>query len=172
MNSKDFTGDAKSLVSTSNIQASTWKYILKDTSITCQGTINSTILLNGINKRSLGLHTCVCEWQCWRLAGVSCSLVHNKQQVLGLAKLPSNPRKRHTCAAWQTVKEWRLYRCWCVSAAAWWQILVKYSLWWELRRWFIERTQENVTALGCRHTIDDDAAAFLGPGWRRPLALC
>lgn len=47
------------------------------------------------------LHTCG-EWQCLPLAGLSCSLVHNKQQVLGLAKLPSKLRKRHTCAAWGT----------------------------------------------------------------------
>lgn len=34
-----------------------------------------------------------------------------------------------------------------------------HSLWCQLSRWFIERTWENVTAPGCRHTIDDAAAA-------------
>lgn len=35
-----------------------------------------------------------------RPAGLLFSLVYDEQQVLGLAKLPAKPRKRHTGAAW------------------------------------------------------------------------
>lgn len=35
-----------------------------------------------------------------RPAGLLFSLVYDEQQVLGLAKLPAEPRKRHTGAAW------------------------------------------------------------------------
>lgn len=42
--------------------------------------------------------TCACERQ--DPAGLLSSLVHDEQQVLGLAELPSEPRKRHTGAAW------------------------------------------------------------------------
>lgn len=45
------------------------------------------------------LHTCARWWQCWRPASLSRSLVHDEEQVLGLAELPSEPRKRHTGAA-------------------------------------------------------------------------
>lgn len=44
------------------------------------------------------LQTCACERQ--DPAGLLFSLVHDEQQVLGLAELPSQPRKRHTGAAW------------------------------------------------------------------------
>lgn len=57
----------------------------------------------GLNR--MAVRACARQWQCLRLAGVSCSLVHNKQQVLGLAKLPSEPRKRHTCAAVMRAEE-------------------------------------------------------------------
>ena len=99
---------------------------------------------------------------------LSCSLVHNKQQVLGLAELPSEPRKRHTCAAWggQSNNDWQV---WYSHVNRW--DYVKHSLWWELRRWFMERTQEDVTAPGCKHTIDDDAA-FRVLANNGPLAFC
>lgn len=45
------------------------------------------------------------------------------------------------------------------------KLLGTHSLRW---RQLIERTQENVTAPGSRHTIDEDAAASLRPGWQRP----
>lgn len=108
----------------------------------------------------------VCEGQA---SSLLFSLVYDEQQVLGLAKLPAKPRKRHTGGAWGggTVMEMR--GDW--SFASRWQTQVGvYSLCWELRRQLIERTQENVTAAGCRHTIDDDTAAFVAPGWRRPAS--
>lgn len=42
-----------------------------------------------------------------RPAGLLSSLVYDEQQVLGLAKLPAKPRKRHTGAAWGGAQGWR-----------------------------------------------------------------
>lgn len=120
-------------------------------------------------------HQLLCHWPVWvngsdcAEPGSPCSLVHNKQQVLSLAKLPSELRKRHTCAAWtrqsHEFSAWRWAGSGCEKSGDRKSHAV-YRLWWELRRWFIERTQENVTARGCRHTIDDDAAAAAAVGSR------
>lgn len=81
---------------------------------TCTSISTCIYLLSWIKTPpALILHTCAREWHCWRAAGLSCSLVHDKQQVLGLAKLPSKPRKRHTGAAWE--RQNNGLQVWCVA---------------------------------------------------------
>lgn len=63
------------------------------------------------------LHTCARWWQCRRPAGLSRSLVHNEEQVLGLAELPSEPRKRHTGAAWREAERAGA-QVWCGAPTA------------------------------------------------------